>query len=105
MQNRPKTRSNSPPAEILDREVDKSALRIGRDQLYSHAIAHVESLLRAGLANIHQHALHVWIKRPHKRSVLIHASHDRREALPNPRMQHYGRDPLLHIALHLARRV
>src|SRR6185437_16990662 len=78
-------------------KVDEAALRVGGDEFYRQAVAHVESLAAA-----HQHSLHVRIEGADKCAIAVHTGDNGAIALPDARLQYYGGDAFLHFALHLA---
>jgi len=59
-------------------KINKPTLRIGGDQLRCYLVAHIETLAAADY-----HPIHVRVQRPDKGSVLVHAGHNGREALPD----------------------
>src|ERR1022692_3207565 len=81
-------------------KVDEAALWIGAQQCDIHPVAHIQAMLAA-----HEATLHGRIENAHENALGRHPRDHSGERLPHARQEPDRADPLVHIALHLARGV
>src|SRR5438876_9374290 len=85
---------------MLSPEIDKTKLRIGPQQGHTQPIADIHTAFA-----MHQPALDRRIQDTHENPFWRNARYHGGEYLANPALHRHGGDALVHLPLHLARRI